>query len=95
VTELKWIDLSKIRCSEEERLGRYGVPKLPWSWEEVGKLADDIQAHGLIHPIEVVEYDENDYFVVIGVRRFRACKLLGMSQVQCMLIRLTHTDRRT
>jgi ParB/RepB/Spo0J family partition protein len=89
MNELKWIEMSKIRFSEEERIGRYGMPKLQWSWEEVGKLADDIKAHGLITPIMVVEYDENDYFVLTGVRRFRACKLLGMSQIQCEVVRLS------
>lgn len=55
--------------------------------EEITNLAHTIQQYGLLHPIIVRNRD--DFFEVItGIRRFKACKLLGWRKVLCHVIHL-------
>ena len=46
----------------------------------IAELADSIRQHGLIQPI-VVRPMEEGYQIVAGERRWRACRMLGMSDV--------------
>lgn len=45
------------------------------------RLTDDIQSHGLIHPITVRPKDSR-FEVVVGERRYRATKLIGLSSIK-------------
>ena len=47
----------------------------------LNRLANDIKTHGLIHPITVRPKDGR-FEVVAGERRYRACKLMGLSNLE-------------
>lgn len=54
------------------------------------ELADSIKEHGLIQPITVrpLTDDGEDtglYQIIAGERRYRACKLAGLSEVPCII----------
>ena len=50
----------------------------------IAELADSIRQHGLIQPI-VVRPMEEGYQIVAGERRWRACRMLGMSDVPVVI----------
>jgi ParB family chromosome partitioning protein len=60
--------------------------------ESLAVLADSIKEHGLIQPILVRPFADG-YQIVAGERRWRACKMLGMSEIP-VLIR-SFTDLQT
>ncbi|MBP1559757.1 MAG: ParB/RepB/Spo0J family partition protein [Oscillospiraceae bacterium] len=50
----------------------------------IAELADSIRQHGLIQPIVVRPYSAG-YQIVAGERRWRACRMLGMSEVPVII----------
>lgn len=50
----------------------------------IAELADSIRQHGLIQPI-VVRFTGANYQIVAGERRWRACRMLGMSEVPVII----------
>jgi len=65
------------------------------SFDEVKlmELADSIKQHGLFQPITVRHIDETDFFeIVAGERRFRACKLVGMTEIPAIIRDLTNEE---
>lgn len=53
-------------------------PRQKFDEKEISDLAQSIEAYGLIQPIIVRAVDDG-YQIVAGERRYRACKLLGMT----------------
>lgn len=56
---------------------------------ETAELADSIQQSGLAHPIVVTEDGPGIYTVVVGHRRRIACRMAGMTEVNCIVRNLT------
>ena len=52
-----------------------------FSADELNELADSIRESGLIQPIVVRRTDKDRYMVVVGERRYRACKLAGLKEI--------------
>lgn len=50
------------------------------------ELADSIRAHGVIQPLIVRRNEDGDYFIVAGERRWRAAKIVGLSEVPVRVI---------
>jgi ParB family chromosome partitioning protein len=48
-------------------------------------LADSIKEFGLLHPIRVFQ-DEVKYHVILGQRRYLACKLCGLEKIPCFIV---------
>ena len=57
----------------------------------IAELADSIRQHGLIQPI-VVRPVGAGYQIVAGERRWRACRMLGMSEVPAIIKDLTDSE---
>ncbi|MBQ7980918.1 MAG: ParB/RepB/Spo0J family partition protein, partial [Oscillospiraceae bacterium] len=53
-------------------------PRQTFDDAAIAELADSIRQHGLIQPI-VVRFTGTNYQIVAGERRWRACRMLGMS----------------
>jgi len=49
----------------------------------IESLAKSIEKNGVV-PLEVIE-DNGNYKIIDGERRFRACKLLGLEKVPCII----------
>lgn len=71
-------DTHALRISEIEPNRKQ--PRQDFDEAAIAELADSIRQHGLIQPI-VVRPMEEGYQIVAGERRWRACRMLGMSDV--------------
>ena len=60
--------------------------------EKIDELAASIKENGLIQPI-VVRKNNGVYQIIAGERRYRACRLLNMKQVPCIIE--DYTDKQT
>ena len=63
-------------------------PRLDFNVNAVAKLADSIRRYGLLQPLTVrrISGAERLFELVAGERRLRACKMLGMSRVPCIIV---------
>ena len=59
-------------------------PRKYFTDEAIFRLADSIRNHGLIQPLTVRKTDEG-YELIAGERRLRALKILGKSEVPCVI----------
>ncbi|MFI3284037.1 MAG: ParB/RepB/Spo0J family partition protein [Erysipelotrichaceae bacterium] len=66
-------------------------PRVHFADETIQELAQSIQEHGLIQPVVVRKIKEN-YEIIAGERRFRACKLLDMQHIPCILMETDETE---
>lgn len=66
-------------------------PRLHFNEEAISHLAHSIQTHGLAQPI-VVRRVEQGYEIVAGERRFRACKLAGLSAISAIVREMSDYD---
>lgn len=66
-------------------------PRTEFNIAGITKLADSIRRYGLLQPLSVRKTHQNlrfgeEYELVAGERRLRACKMLGMKTVPCIII---------
>lgn len=59
-------------------------PRKEFNQSELQELAQSIEAFGVIQPIVVRQIDER-YQIIAGERRFRACCILGMSEIPAIV----------
>lgn len=59
-------------------------PRKYFTDEAIFRLADSIRNHGLIQPLTVRKTEEG-YELIAGERRLRALKILGKSEVPCVI----------
>ncbi|TNJ46099.1 ParB/RepB/Spo0J family partition protein [Tamlana fucoidanivorans] len=59
-------------------------PRKTFDDQLLAELAKSIKVHGLLQPITVRQVDD-DYVIVMGERRYRACKLAGLKNIPCMV----------
>ncbi|MDE6132772.1 MAG: ParB/RepB/Spo0J family partition protein [Oscillospiraceae bacterium] len=59
-------------------------PRQQFDDNSIAELADSIRQHGLIQPIVVRPMGAN-YQIVAGERRWRACRMLGLSEVSAII----------
>src|SRR3989339_1606863 len=69
-------------------------PRKHFDQEKLSELASSIKEHGLAQPI-VVSYDQakDNYEIIAGERRLRACELAGMNEVE-VIIRSAKSDKQ-
>lgn len=75
-------DTRSLRISEIEPNRKQ--PRQDFDETAIAELADSIRQHGLIQPIVVRPMGEG-YQIVAGERRWRACRMLGMSDVPVII----------
>jgi len=66
-------------------------PRNKFDINAITKLADSIRRYGLLQPLSIRKNSINSknspkYELVAGERRLRACKMLGMTQVPCIIV---------
>ena len=83
---------SQVEATNELPLDKiYPNPNQPRKNFEQGalqELADSIKMHGLIQPI-VVNQQDDGYMIIAGERRWRACKLAGITSVPVIIKKYT------
>jgi ParB family chromosome partitioning protein len=60
-------------------------PRRKFSESELKELAESIKTNGLLQPIIVRKIDENRYQIVAGERRWRACRIAGLSKIPAIV----------
>ena len=69
-----------------------GQPRQNFDESAIADLADSIRQHGLIQPIVVRPIGSGGYQIVAGERRWRACRMLGMSEVPAIIREFTDIE---
>ncbi|MGN0702582.1 MAG: ParB/RepB/Spo0J family partition protein [Lentihominibacter sp.] len=79
-----YIDINDIKPNT-------GQPRKHFDEEKLEELASSIQQHGLIQPI-VLRKLKAGYEIVAGERRWRACRIVGLKEVPCIVKELTDEE---
>ena len=66
-------------------------PRTEFSEDALEELAQSIRSHGILQPLSVRRV-EGGYQLIAGERRLRAAKLAGLSEVPCLVMRLTDRE---
>ena len=67
-------------------------PRKNFKDEELKELSSSIKNQGLIQPIIVKPTADNQFQIIAGERRWRACQLNGMHEVECVIKELEDTN---
>ena len=67
-------------------------PRKNFKNEELKELSSSIKNQGLIQPIIVKPTGDNQFQIIAGERRWRACQLNGMHEVDCVVKDLDDTN---
>ncbi len=60
--------------------------------EQLEELAESIKRHGILQPIVVRSKPNGFYEIIAGERRWRACKLLGLTEVPVIVKEVSEGD---
>jgi len=77
LSDVQKIDINKVYANPNQ-------PRKTFDKESLNELAESIRLHGLIQPIIVNKMDDG-YMVIAGERRFRACKICGMKEIDAIV----------
>lgn len=61
-------------------------PRKHFDKDSIAELAKSIEENGLLQPILVREYGNGRYQIIAGERRFRACKVAGLSEIPAIIL---------
>ncbi len=67
-------------------------PRMKWSPESLEGLARSIQETGLLQPIVAVP-DKDGYIIIVGERRWRAAKKIGLQTIPVLIRNLTKAQQ--
>lgn len=67
-------------------------PRKTFDDNAISELAESIQQHGILQPILVRPIGEQRYQIVAGERRWRAAKLIGLSEVPVIIRDLSDSE---
>ena len=79
------IDISKISPNKNQ-------PRRNFEKKDIQELANSIKNQGLIQPIVVRAAGEDDYEIIAGERRWRACQLAGIHSVECVVFNASEDE---
>ncbi len=75
------IDISNIHRNQNQ-------PRKNFEEKELRELSDSIRNQGLIQPIVVRETSAEQYEIIAGERRWRACQLAGLHSIDCVVMNI-------
>lgn len=75
--ELRSIEMDKIRPSRTQ-------PRVDFDQKAIQEMADSIAEKGLLQPI-IVRQSGEEYEIVAGERRWKACKMLGHKRIPAIV----------
>lgn len=67
-------------------------PRANFDQDRLEELAQSIREHGVLQPITVCKLGPNNYSIVAGERRWRACRLAGLTEIPA-LVRTVEQNR--
>ena len=85
--ELKEIDIDDIAPNSDQ-------PRKHFNDEKLLELSKSIKNSGLLQPIVVTKDRQNGgkYLIVTGERRYRACKIAGLSKINAIVLNLDECE---
>ncbi len=79
------IELTKITA------GIY-QPRQHFNNTEIEELADSIKEKGVLQPIILRKVDEDNYEIIAGERRYRACQIVGLKTIPAIVKKLNNHE---
>lgn len=67
-------------------------PRKKWDPESLAELAQSIRESGILQPVVVVP-DEKNYTIIVGERRWRAAKKIGLQTIPVLIRNLTEAQQ--
>lgn len=67
-------------------------PRQIFAAEKINELAETIEAHGLLQPIILREYEPNKYEIIAGERRFRAVQQLKWKSIPAIVRQMSDNE---
>jgi ParB family chromosome partitioning protein len=67
-------------------------PRTKWDPESLEELAQSIRETGILQPVVVVP-DEDNYRIIVGERRWRAAKKIGLQTIPVLIRNLTEAQQ--
>lgn len=89
--------ISYAAIAPSEFNNRFGKKLTPEEQASIRALAESIEQNGLLHPL-VVRPKEKDgggmtsYELIVGERRWRACRYIGMQNIPCRVIKASDEE---
>ena len=83
----RFIDITKIIPNKNQ-------PRTHFEKEKIHELAVSIQQNGLVQPI-VVRPFQDQFQIVVGERRYRACQLAGLKEIPCIVKEMDEAQTET
>ena len=79
------ISINKIKNDESQ-------PRKSFDSEKIAELAESIKTHGIIQPLILRKYEQDQYIIVAGERRWRAAKMAGLKEIPAIIMELSDRD---
>lgn len=79
------VSIHKIKSDEKQ-------PRKLFDSEKIAELAESIKTHGIIQPLILRKYNEDQYIIVAGERRWRAAKMAGLKEIPAVIMELSDRD---
>ena len=67
-------------------------PRRRFDYDELEGLAQSIRANGILQPLLVRALENGQYELIVGERRLRAARLIGLSKVPCIVNSVSESD---
>ena len=78
-----------ILIPQEEIYPNPNQPRQRFDFDELEGLAQSIRQNGIIQPIAVRINSKGEYELISGERRLRASRLVGITQIPCIIMEAT------
>lgn len=75
-----------ILISQDEIYPNPNQPRRKFDFDELESLAQSIRQNGIIQPITVRLNSRGEYELISGERRLRASRLVGITQIPCIIM---------
>lgn len=75
-----------ILISQDEIYPNPNQPRRKFDFDELESLAQSIRQNGIIQPITVRVNNKGHYELISGERRLRASRLVGITQIPCIIM---------
>jgi len=77
--QVRWLTMKAIAPNPNQ-------PRQVFDEESIGELAESIRQCGLLQPVTVRALEAGRYELISGARRMAACKLLGMTRIDAIVM---------
>ena len=84
-TGARVVEISKIRPNPYQ-------PRQEMEKEALSELEESIRQYGLMQPVVLRPVGESEYELIAGERRLRACKNIGLFEINAVIVRASGTD---